>query len=87
MIAAMQQDSGANAQGQKIGAYRGKFRYLRWCTGPAAATYYDNIAIDGRKHVVINFVALTATGFNPVPQPNGYAAAKYILAVDTGIAA
>lgn len=74
----------------KMGGLRGKFKGIRMTTGPFAASPYDDIVVDGRKHIVM--YAYTNLQVNaPYQQflaPVGYdTVVKPLFVMDTGVAA
>lgn len=78
------------AKTDKTGALRAKFRGLRWTTGPFAATGYDNISVDGKKHMVLltltNIGSLSSYAAFATPNGETNSVLKPMLVFDTGIA-
>lgn len=54
IMAAGTQGGNVNNAGEKTGVIRGRFKNLRYTTFPWAATVFDTIVVDGRKHVVMS---------------------------------
>lgn len=88
IMAAADNSNGANNTAAKVGALRGKFKAIRVVTYPAGAVLYDQIVIDGRKHIILKDNG-TLNGFNGyVVFPYNYSSTvRYGFAVDTGVAA
>jgi hypothetical protein len=83
---ASQSGSDANSSAHKVGVLRGKFKGLRVVTFPFAASNYDTIAVDGRKHVILSDKGMIngSDFFNP---SDYYNKIKWGYVFDTGVAA
>jgi hypothetical protein len=74
----------------KMGALRGKFKGIRMTTGPLAAAAYDDIVVDGRKHIVMYAYANIDSNapYQGFLRPYGQnTIVKPLFVMDTGIAA
>lgn len=74
----------------KVGAIRAKFKGIRMTTGPIAAVAYDDLVVDGNKHVIVYaFSSLVALSpYQAYLSPYNYnTIVKPFLTMDTGIAA
>lgn len=90
LMAAGYQGTSAGNRGDKMGVVRAKFKGLRMTTGPLAAVAYDNVDVDGNKHVIIKaFASMTTLGpyVNPATPKDYGTTVKPLLVMDTGIAA
>lgn len=80
-----------DARVDKTGALRGKFKGIRFTTGPYAVSTYDDIVVDGNKHVVFG-VMNNLNSSAPyqqfiIPYGAGSAVVKPLFVMDTGIPA
>lgn len=90
IMVASWQNTFAGNKAQVVGGKRCKFKGLRMTTGPLAAVKYDNIDVDGNKHVVVEtYTSLTALNpYATFATPKDYATTVMpMLVMDTGIAA
>jgi hypothetical protein len=81
-----QSQSDPNASAHRIGSIRGKYKGLRATTFPFAASNFDTIVVDGRKHVILSDKGMIggADFFQPYDYYNKI---KWGYVVDTGVAA
>lgn len=88
MAAAFNSNSVKN-KGDLTGVLRAKFRGIRLTTGPLAAVLYDDIVVDGNKHIVVQVFATNPfSPYSYFPQPSGGSSVyQGLLTMDTGVAA